>query len=102
MSARHTLRPHVGTVHRGVFDATLPPVLTVASGDVVEVTTLSGNADQIPPAESGFTVFPEHRDVLERLTDALLRVETLEGAMLERVFRGEPQRSAEVHHEPAA
>jgi len=47
-------------------------------------------------------VITEHRDVLERLTDALLRVETLEGAMLERVFRGEPQRSAEVHHEPAA
>jgi Acetamidase/Formamidase family len=67
MSARHTLRAQVGTVHRGVFDSTLPPVLTVASGDVVEVTTLSGNPDQIPPPELGFTVHPENRDVLARV-----------------------------------
>jgi acetamidase/formamidase len=45
MSARHALRPGVGTVHRGVFDAALPPVLSISSGDVVEVTTLSGNPD---------------------------------------------------------
>ncbi len=67
MSARHTLRAQVGTVHRGVFDATLAPVLTIASGDVVEVTTLSGNPDQIPPPELGFTVLPEHQDVLARV-----------------------------------
>jgi hypothetical protein len=64
MSAHHTLRAKVGTVHRGVFDATLAPVLTIASGGVVDVTTLSGNPDQIPPPELGFTVLPEHRDVL--------------------------------------
>ena len=64
MSARHALQPGVGTVHRGVFDAALPPVLSISSGDVVEVTTLSGNPDQIPPADSGFTVLPEHRAVL--------------------------------------
>ena len=51
MSARHTLRAAVGTVHRGAFDAAFPPVLTIASGDVVAVTTLSGNPDQIPPPE---------------------------------------------------
>jgi hypothetical protein len=67
MSAHHTLRAKVGTVHRGVFDATLAPVLTIASGDVVDVTTLSGNPDQIPPPELGFTVLPEHRDVLARV-----------------------------------
>ena len=67
MSARHTLRAAVGTVHRGAFDAAIPPVLTIASGDVVEVTTLSGNPDQMPPPELGFTVLPEHRDVLARV-----------------------------------
>jgi acetamidase/formamidase len=58
------LRAKVGTVHRGVFDATLPAVLTIASGDIVEVATLSGNADMLPDARSGFTVLPEHRAVL--------------------------------------
>jgi hypothetical protein len=64
VSARHTLRAEVGTVHRGVFDAALPAVLTIASGDIVEVTTLSGNADVLPDAQSGFTLLPEHRAVL--------------------------------------
>ena len=32
MSAYHTLRAEVGTVHRGAFDLTLAPVLTIASG----------------------------------------------------------------------
>ena len=63
----HALRAEVGTVHRGAFDPTLAPVLTIASGDVVDVTTLSGNPDQIPPPELGFTVLPEHRDVLARV-----------------------------------
>jgi len=67
MSAHHTLRAKVGTVHRGVFDSTLAPVLTIASGDVVDVTTLSGNPDQMPPPELGFTVLPEHRDVPARV-----------------------------------
>ena len=49
MSAHHTLRAEVGTVHRGAFDPTLAPVMTIASGDVVDVTTRSGNPDQIPP-----------------------------------------------------
>ena len=67
MSAQHTLRARVGTVHRGVFDATIAPVLTIASGDVVEITTLSGNPDQMPPPGLGFGVLPEHRDVLARV-----------------------------------
>jgi acetamidase/formamidase len=64
VGTQHALRAKVGTVHRGVFDAALPPVLTISSGDIVEVTTLSGNPDQLPPAGSGFTVLPEHRAVL--------------------------------------
>jgi acetamidase/formamidase len=60
----HTLRAGVGTVHRGIFDAALPPVLRVEPGDVVELTTLSANAEELPPPSAGFTVLPEHQAVL--------------------------------------
>lgn len=39
----HDLRSTLKTVHRGFFDATLQPVLTIASGDVVKVETLTGH-----------------------------------------------------------
>jgi acetamidase/formamidase len=65
VSARHTLRADVGTVHRGFFDAALSPVLTIESGDSVAVTTLSGNADDLPGPRSGFQVLPQHRAVLD-------------------------------------
>jgi acetamidase/formamidase len=58
------LRAGVGAVHRGIFDATLPAVLTISSGDIVELTTLSGNDDELPPSDAGFTVLTEHKAVL--------------------------------------
>lgn len=67
VTKQHTLRAGVGTVHRGVFAADLPAVLTINSGDSVAVTTLSGNADDLPDPGSGFTVLAEHRDVLDRV-----------------------------------
>ena len=39
----HELRPSPSTVHRGFFDASLKPVLTIESGDVVRVWTATGN-----------------------------------------------------------
>src|SRR5438552_17293751 len=36
------------TVHWGFFDATLPPVAEVASGDTVTISTVSGNAEVMP------------------------------------------------------
>ena len=39
----HELRPAPDTVHRGFFDASLKPVLTIDSGDSVRVWTASGN-----------------------------------------------------------
>jgi acetamidase/formamidase len=54
-------------VHRGVFAAAIPPVLTVKSGDTVEITNLSGNADDLPDGKLGFTVSPEHRNVLDKV-----------------------------------
>lgn len=67
MSVHHKLIANVGTVHRGFFAATIPPVLTVKSGDTVEITNLSGNADDLPDGKFGFTVSPEHRNVLDKV-----------------------------------
>jgi len=55
----HELRAAPDTVHRGFFDASLKPVLTIDSGDIVRLQTASGNPryyeslgvpkDKIPP-----------------------------------------------------
>ncbi len=65
VGAHHTLRAAVGTVHRGFFAAGLAPVLTVQSGDLVDVTTLSGNQGDRPDPRSGFKILPEHAAVLD-------------------------------------
>jgi len=39
----HELKATPATVHRGFFDATLPPVLTIDSGDFVKLETATGN-----------------------------------------------------------
>jgi len=39
----HELKASTATVHRGFFDASLKPVLTIDSGDIVRLETASGN-----------------------------------------------------------
>ena len=39
----HQLKASPQTVHRGFFDASLKPVLTIASGDIVRLETATGN-----------------------------------------------------------
>lgn len=39
----HDLKATTRTVHRGFFDATLKPVLTINSGDIVRLETATGN-----------------------------------------------------------
>src|SRR6202008_2075910 len=39
----HDLKASPDTVHRGFFDATLKPVLTIDSGDIVRLETATGN-----------------------------------------------------------
>jgi hypothetical protein len=39
----HELRASPSTVHRGFFDASLKPVLTIDSGDIVRLWTTTGN-----------------------------------------------------------
>lgn len=42
-SATHELKASLTTVHRSMLDASLPPVLTIDSGDRVKLETASGN-----------------------------------------------------------
>ena len=44
-SARHHLPASPETIHWGFFDAQLPPVLTVRSGDSVTIDTISGGPE---------------------------------------------------------
>jgi len=56
--ATYELKPTTDNVCWGAFDATIPPVLTVNSGDTVTIETVSGAPDIIPPADSGFRISP--------------------------------------------
>ena len=47
MSAHHELPARVGTVQWGFYDAAVPPVLTIASGDTVTVDTLQRHARRL-------------------------------------------------------
>ena len=54
--AVHSLAAAPETVRVGVFDAAIPPVLTVASGDTVTIQCVSGRPDVMPPAASGMAI----------------------------------------------
>lgn len=60
----HRLSASVETCHWGFFDAALPPVLSIQSGDTLTVETISGGPDVLPPP--GFHVPPELLDVHAR------------------------------------
>lgn len=60
----HYLPSTPGNVQWGVWDAAVPPVLTIASGDRVVIDTLSGELEDLPDPASGLVVLPEHREVL--------------------------------------
>jgi acetamidase/formamidase len=55
--SHHRLTSRPDTVHWGWFDAALPPVLTIESGDRVTVETVSGGPANLPG--DGFHVPPE-------------------------------------------
>lgn len=67
MSAHHTLNCGPDTIHWGYFDGTLAPVLTIAPGDTVTMTSASGSADDLPPPGAGMTVLDDHRAILTQL-----------------------------------
>lgn len=68
--ALHALRPGPATVHWGHFDAALPPVLTIAPGDTLEVGSVSGGRDETPRPGSGLTVRPELAAIQAALSPA--------------------------------
>jgi len=54
----HSLRASPETVRIGVFNAAFPPVMTIESGDRVEVQCVSGRDSVMPPAGAPFTIPP--------------------------------------------
>jgi acetamidase/formamidase len=64
MSRHHVLDSSPETIHWGVFDPGLRPVLTVRSGDTVTVNTVSGGKDAMPPPPH--VVPPELREIHAR------------------------------------
>jgi acetamidase/formamidase len=46
--AEHRLDASPDTIHWGYFDAALPPLLTIASGDTVTISTVSGGPEAMP------------------------------------------------------
>jgi acetamidase/formamidase len=56
------------TVHWGFFEATLPPLLTIESGESVTISTVSAAPDQLPPASAGLTVPPALPAIHEKVT----------------------------------
>jgi len=55
----HSLRAAPETVRIGVFDAEFAPVLTIESGDTVEVQCVSGREEVLPQPGSSLIVPPE-------------------------------------------
>jgi acetamidase/formamidase len=71
--ATHRLDASPDTVHWGYFDAALKSRITVDSGDSVTISTVSGNAAQLPKPEQGFALPPAlpaiHKSVPQKLGD---------------------------------
>ncbi len=49
MTKTHRIDAAAKTVHWGYFDAALPPLLTIDSGDTVVMSTVSGGREVMPP-----------------------------------------------------
>ena len=65
MTQHYELNAGPGTVHWGIFDASLPAVLEVESGDTVTLHCLSGTPEILPHGK--FEILPEHLAVHEQV-----------------------------------
>ena len=65
MPQNHELNAGPETVHWGIFDASLSPVLEVESGDTVTLHCISGTPEILPHGK--FDILPEHLEVHERV-----------------------------------
>lgn len=66
MTTQHRLDPTPETVHWGFFDAAIPPRLTVDSGDVVVIDTVSGGRRELGDDLSRLS--PAHRRIADTVT----------------------------------
>jgi len=62
----HLLESNPETVHWGYFDGSLPPVLTIDSGDRVAIECVSGNPEWMPPEQSNFKPLPDVKLIHEK------------------------------------
>lgn len=67
----HRIAATPETVHWGIFDAALPPVLQVKSGDTVEWECVSGSPEVMPSKGSGFIIPPALPAIHARLKQQL-------------------------------
>ncbi len=70
MAQHHTIACRPEHCHWGFFDAALPPVATILSGDTVSVDCVSGGRDVLPEGD-GFEILADHRAVLAALSPRL-------------------------------
>src|ERR1700739_93226 len=54
------------TVHWGYLDAAIPPVLTIDSGECVEIECVTGGPEWLPPKDLGFDILPDLLEVLQK------------------------------------
>ena len=71
MSQHHTVACRPNNCHWGFFDAALPPVLTVASGDTVAVDCVSAGGRDILPTDPAFEILDDQRAIHGALTQRL-------------------------------
>jgi acetamidase/formamidase len=65
--ASHQVMSSPETVRWGVFDAQIPPVLTVQPGDTVTMHCVTGGPEVMPPPGSAMQVPPVMRQIHERV-----------------------------------
>ncbi|MEM7255369.1 MAG: acetamidase/formamidase family protein [Pseudomonadota bacterium] len=70
--ARHALLATPETVRLGVFDARFPPVLSIDSGDTVDMQCVSGRPSVLPPPDSGLPVPDALATILEANRDTVI------------------------------
>jgi acetamidase/formamidase len=62
--AFHYLHCSPRAVHWGFLDASLPDVLSIDSGDVVRIDTVSSGESRLPEERARFEVLPDHLEVI--------------------------------------
>ena len=63
--AHHHVHPKPSTTRRGMFDASIPPILTVDSGDSVTLECVSGRFGLLPSPGSGLAIPPALQTILD-------------------------------------